>query len=55
MNIAKIAPTSSADNEELFKSGPINKRECRDLICCAMFIAACISCIYFFSIGMDNG
>lgn len=47
-------PANTKEDEEL-KNGPINKRECRDILCCLMFIAACISCVYFFAFGLANG
>jgi len=47
-------PANTKEDEEL-KNGPINKRECRDILCCLMFIGACISCVYFFAFGLANG
>ncbi|EGR28329.1 solute carrier family 44 protein member 2, putative [Ichthyophthirius multifiliis] len=57
MTNTKVVPQQrlSPEEEEQLKNGPINQRECRDLLFCLLFIAACISCIYFFSFGIANG
>ncbi|KAL4485812.1 hypothetical protein ABPG72_012352 [Tetrahymena utriculariae] len=56
--VVKVHPeqlkTTDPVDQELM-NGPINKRECRDILCCLMFIAACVSCIYFFAFGLANG
>lgn len=42
---------STAKEEEL-QNGPLNKRECRDILCCLLFIAACVATVYMFAFGV---
>lgn len=46
---------SHNDKDDELKNGPIGKRECRDILCCLLFIGACIACVYFFAFGLANG
>ena len=41
------------DNE--LQNGPMEKRECRDLICCILFIISLIAMIYLAILGKTNG
>ncbi|EGR33784.1 solute carrier family 44 protein member 2, putative [Ichthyophthirius multifiliis] len=45
----------SAKEEEELKNGPINQRECRDILCCLLFIATLVACIVLFAYGQING
>lgn len=35
--------------------GPIDKRECRDILCCLLFIAAMVASIYVLVVGLAAG
>ncbi len=51
--MSKVQDHGEPDKE--LENGPIDKRECRDVLCCLMFIAAIVVGIYVFIRGVQNG
>jgi len=43
------------DNYEELKNGPVDNRECRDILCCLLFIAASITLGALFIYGVSTG
>ena len=42
------------DHSEL-ENGPIDKRECRDILCCILFVFAMVVMMALFGIGLGEG
>jgi len=42
-------------SDPTLENGPIEDRECRDILCCLLFIASCVALVAIAIVGWSNG